>query len=162
MSLLGCARLALLGVGLVLVPLGVKAKEPHPLQGTLSPSRARAEVGKSLRFRLSLESATPFAVVEVTLEAPEGMKLLSGPRTSRLRGLVPGKPQRLEWRLRVRRQGEQRLWARAKVLGLNAEVIERPFLAVVNEAARDPVHEPTYRVDAKGERLRVQDVTSGK
>jgi hypothetical protein len=150
------SRLAWLACALL--PLAAAAKEKNPLGGALTPARLAAPPGKVVSLSLRLETAEAFPAVRVALEAPTGTVLLAGAPSAELRGLAPDHPRTLRWRLKVVAPGEQKIWVEATVLGLGEAVLRRQFLTIVNPAPPWPGHEPTFRVNEKGERLRVQDV----
>ena len=135
-----------------------QAEMTVPIKGQLAPERVSAEVSTTLTFRLEVSTTVAFKRVAVRLKVPDGMTLVAGIADAEIANFGPGENRAFEYRLRLDRPGEKKVWAEAEVLGIAPAIVRSPFLAVVNPAEGDKPP-PTIVRDRQGNSYQVQGIS---
>jgi hypothetical protein len=145
-------------VAAIAAATSAQAEMTVPIKGHLAPERVSAEVGATLTFRLEVSTTVAFKRVAVRLTVPDGMTLVAGIADAEIANFGPGENRAFEYRLRLDRLGEKKVWAEAEVLGIAPAIMRSPFGAVVNpaDAGKPP---PTIVKDGQGNSYQVQGIS---
>lgn len=133
------------------------AKLINPIHGALAPDRVTAEVGSTVLLRLEVSTTEALDRVAVRVKVPDGMSLVAGTTVAEIASFAPGESRVFEYRLRLDRPGEKKVWAEAEVLGIAPAVLRKSFLSVVNPGD-DGKGRATIRRDRDGTSYQVQGI----
>ena len=149
--------LAVVAAALAATGRNSSAKPLNPLQGQFRPEEISAKVGATVKIVLELESLHDFEKVKITVKVPKGLKLTQGETSVVVTDVRQKEKKEITFVFEVREPGEQKIWARAEVLGLSPhEIIAQSYLAVVNREEKPQDFE--IKKDGGGRKIRVHEV----